>query len=118
MTGNNSCGARSIVYGTMRDNVRAVDAILIDGSEMIFGEVSDKAQLAHLLPQQSQLVSGLLDLGRREQAEVFVRVFLRVRLLVALMLDRPIQTVPVRRNVVERHAFPRKLLRHACGLER
>ena len=37
MTGNNSCGARSIVYGTMRDNVRAVDAILIDGSEMIFG---------------------------------------------------------------------------------
>ena len=70
MTGNNSCGARSIVYGTMRDNVRAVDAMLIDGSEMIFGEVSDNAQLANLLPRQSQLVSGLLDLGRREQAEV------------------------------------------------
>ncbi|PPR19352.1 MAG: hypothetical protein CFH40_02307, partial [Alphaproteobacteria bacterium MarineAlpha10_Bin3] len=27
MTGNNSCGARSIVHGTMRDNVAAIDAI-------------------------------------------------------------------------------------------
>ncbi len=73
MTGNNSCGARSIVYGTMRDNVRAVDAVLTDGSEMIFGEVSDNAQLASLSPQQSHLVFELLDLGRREQAEVELR---------------------------------------------
>ena len=70
MTGNNSCGARSIVYGTMRDNVRAVDAILSNGSEMIFGEVSDNLQLARLNAEQSDLVSGLLDLGRREANEV------------------------------------------------
>lgn len=31
MTGNNSCGTRSIRYGIMRDNVRAIDAILADG---------------------------------------------------------------------------------------
>ncbi|MDC1072242.1 FAD-binding and (Fe-S)-binding domain-containing protein [Gammaproteobacteria bacterium] len=37
MTGNNSCGARSIRYGTMRDNVRALEAILIDGSRHHFG---------------------------------------------------------------------------------
>jgi len=70
MTGNNSCGARSIVYGTMRDNVRAVDAILADGAQMIFGEVSDNAALAGLSAEQSALVSSLLDIGRREVDEV------------------------------------------------
>jgi len=70
MTGNNSCGARSIVYGTMRDNVRAIDAILADGSQMVFGEVSDNAALANLTPGQSRLVSGFLDMGRREAATV------------------------------------------------
>ena len=39
MTGNNSCGTRSIRYGIMRDNVLAIDAILADGSEVWFGEV-------------------------------------------------------------------------------
>ena len=39
MTGNNSCGTRSIRYGIMRDNVLAIDAILADGSEARFGEV-------------------------------------------------------------------------------
>lgn len=39
MTGNNSCGTRSIRYGIMRDNVRAIDAWLADGSEAHFGEL-------------------------------------------------------------------------------
>ena len=34
MAGNNSCGARSLAYGTMRDNVRAIDALLADGTQM------------------------------------------------------------------------------------
>ena len=28
MVGNNSCGGRSLRYGTTRDNVRAIDAVL------------------------------------------------------------------------------------------
>src|SRR5438093_8165077 len=39
MTANNSCGARSIRYGNMVHNVRAIDAILADGTEAHFGEV-------------------------------------------------------------------------------
>jgi FAD/FMN-containing dehydrogenase/Fe-S oxidoreductase len=70
MAGNNSCGARSIVYGTMRDNVHAIEAMLTDGSAMTFGEVSDNASLAHLSDSQSSLVSDLLDLGRREAGTV------------------------------------------------
>ena len=39
MTANNSCGARSIRYGNMVHNVRAIDAILADGTEARFAEV-------------------------------------------------------------------------------
>jgi FAD/FMN-containing dehydrogenase/Fe-S oxidoreductase len=39
MAGNNSCGSRSIRYGNMVHNVRAIDAVLADGSEYQFGAV-------------------------------------------------------------------------------
>src|SRR5262249_16292125 len=37
MTGNNSCGARSLRYGNTRENVQSIDAILADGSKAHFG---------------------------------------------------------------------------------
>jgi FAD/FMN-containing dehydrogenase/Fe-S oxidoreductase len=39
MAGNNSCGSRSIVYGNMVHNVRAIDAVMADGAEYCFGAV-------------------------------------------------------------------------------
>jgi FAD/FMN-containing dehydrogenase/Fe-S oxidoreductase len=46
MTGNNSCGSRSIFYGNMVHNVRGVDAVLADGGAYHFGAVpSDLSQL-------------------------------------------------------------------------
>ena len=41
MAGNNSCGSKSIRYGLMADNVRAIDAILADGTRHRFGAVPD-----------------------------------------------------------------------------
>jgi len=41
MTGNNSCGARSIQYGIMVQNVLAVEAILADGARHLFAEAGD-----------------------------------------------------------------------------
>ncbi len=70
MTGNNSCGSRSIRYGTMRDNVRGVDAILPDGTAMHFGEVSDNQSMAGLADHQRDLVAKLLDMGRDREALV------------------------------------------------
>ncbi len=67
MTGNNSCGSRSIRYGTMRDNVTGVDAILADGSAMHFGEVSDNRAMVDLADHQQELVTKLLDMGRDHQ---------------------------------------------------
>ena len=46
MAGNNSCGGRSLRYGTMRDNTLSMDAALADGTLLHFGEVPrDLAQL-------------------------------------------------------------------------
>src|SRR6202790_3702256 len=39
MAGNNSCGGRSLRYGTMRDNTLSMDACLASGTMLHFGEV-------------------------------------------------------------------------------
>src|SRR5215207_11155485 len=40
MAANNSCGGRSLRYGTMRDNTRSIDAVLADGARAHFGPVA------------------------------------------------------------------------------
>ncbi len=68
MAGNNSCGGRSLRYGTMRDNTLSMDAALADGTLLHFGEVprdhpgSDE--------KTSLLFRDMLALGAREAAEV------------------------------------------------
>ena len=73
MTGNNSCGARSIRYGTMRDNVRAIDAIMTDGSEFRFGELPNDLGDNSLPSGYRDLAQTLLTLGEREAEEIFKR---------------------------------------------
>src|SRR6056297_1155491 len=58
MTGNNSCGTRSIRYGIMRDHVLAIDALLADGSEARFGPVERG--------KADGLFRDMLALGARE----------------------------------------------------
>ncbi len=70
MTGNNSCGARSIQYGTMRDNVHGIDAILADGSSHHFGAIKMDAEAPEESPEFRQLSKKLLDLGTREADEI------------------------------------------------
>jgi FAD/FMN-containing dehydrogenase/Fe-S oxidoreductase len=72
MAGNNSCGARSLAYGTMRDNVAAIDAVLADGQGFRFGEVRT-GKGAELPPRQCRLTEALLTLGRREAGEIAAR---------------------------------------------
>lgn len=43
MLGNNSCGSNSIKYGSTRDHVLEVTALLSDGSTAIFGPLSKEA---------------------------------------------------------------------------
>ena len=73
MTGNNSCGGRSLRYGTMRDNVVAVDALLADGRKARFGEVrADLADVGAGHPLRG-LTERLLGIGQREASEVAAR---------------------------------------------
>lgn len=42
MAGNNSCGSHSLVYGSTRNHVLEIRAVLSDGSTAVFGPLSDK----------------------------------------------------------------------------
>ena len=73
MAGNNSCGGRSLRYGTMRDNVLSIDAVLADGSPAHFGEVqTDLSDLAADDPRRA-LFRDILRIGAREAKEVAAR---------------------------------------------
>ncbi len=64
MAGNNSCGAKSIRYGLMADNVLAIEAILADGTRARFAE--DSAEPA-------ALIARLRALGAAEASEIAAR---------------------------------------------
>lgn len=72
MAGNNSCGSRSIRYGTMRDNVLAIDAVLADGAEMHFGAIT-AAEAAQLQGRTGDMVRQLMALGAAEADEIRAR---------------------------------------------
>jgi FAD/FMN-containing dehydrogenase/Fe-S oxidoreductase len=67
MAGNNSCGGRSLRYGTMRDNTLSLEAALADGRRLRFGEVPRDMDSADA---GSDLFRDMLALGEREAAEI------------------------------------------------
>jgi len=67
MAGNNSCGSRSIQYGNMVHNVRAIDAVLPDGSEYAFGEVKGAAEGP---AGYQELVKKIRAIAAREAEEI------------------------------------------------
>ncbi|HEV8679380.1 MAG TPA: FAD-binding and (Fe-S)-binding domain-containing protein, partial [Stellaceae bacterium] len=77
MTANNSCGARSLRYGNMVHNVRAIDAILADGSAAHFAEVPGNFGpngADQVGPERYRgLVRDMRALHRREAAEIEAR---------------------------------------------
>jgi len=67
MTGNNSCGTRSLRYGIMRDNVIAIDALLTDGTAARFAESPSPGSWGE---GAEQLFRSLTALGEREAAHI------------------------------------------------
>ena len=77
MVGNNSCGARSIKYGTMRENVMEIKAVLPDGTESWFGP-GDRINKDGL---SANLKDSLLRLGEKYRVAIkqnFPKVMRRV----------------------------------------
>src|SRR3977135_4358116 len=70
MAGNNSCGGRSLRYGTMRDNTRSMYAALANGILLHFGEVPRDPAQRNAHDSGLALFRDMLDLGKREAAEI------------------------------------------------
>ena len=65
MTGNNSCGARSIRYGNMVHNVLSIEALLADGNKAHFKKIGEGSENV-----SEALSTQLLNLGKRESKEI------------------------------------------------
>ncbi|MGE0751568.1 MAG: FAD-binding and (Fe-S)-binding domain-containing protein [Variibacter sp.] len=73
MAANNSCGGRSLRYGTMRDNTLSMDAVLTDGTAAHFGSVApDLSDLPASSPLKP-LAQDLLGIAAREKNEIAAR---------------------------------------------
>ncbi len=72
MAANNSCGGRSLRYGTMRDNVLSIDALLANGASMHFGVQPNGAALKPN-SREGQLLRDLSAIGAREAKEIAAR---------------------------------------------
>ena len=61
MVGNNSCGSTSIRYGSTRDHVLEIRAVLSDGSFAVFNEEKDRRNKSGLEPSLYAQLDRLLD---------------------------------------------------------
>ena len=71
MAGNNSCGGRSMRYGTMRDNVISIDAVMADGTLGHFGPIG--GSINDVPKPLRPLAQDLLAIGAREAQEIEAR---------------------------------------------
>ncbi len=72
MIGNNSAGARSIVYGKMVDHVLALRVLLFDGTEITLSALDDAALAAKRQERsrEGDLYRAVLDAVERDRAEI------------------------------------------------
>lgn len=83
MTGNNSCGSRSIEYGNMVHNVESIDAVLADGTQARFGSLNQ--------PVAGMRLEGILQelqrIATRERGELAERIPKVLRRVAGYNLD-------------------------------
>jgi len=83
MTGNNSCGSRSIEYGNMVHNVLGIDAVLADGTQARFGSLNT--------PVVGVRMQGILEtlktIATRERGELAERIPKVLRRVAGYNLD-------------------------------
>lgn len=70
MAGNNSCGSRSLAYGNMVHNVRAIDAILDDGTRARFEGFGDGQPMTLSSRRLADLVSRLHQIAADVRQEI------------------------------------------------
>jgi FAD/FMN-containing dehydrogenase/Fe-S oxidoreductase len=71
MIGNNSCGAHSVAWGRTGDNVRSLDLLLADGTELTVGgplDAAGRARLRGLPGRAGEVHRALQDLAEQNLA--------------------------------------------------
>ena len=94
MTGNNSSGSRSIIYGKTVDHVMEVDAILSDGSLVTFGPLTPEGQEAKLRHDglEGHIYREVLRLAEENKEEVLRRYPKIMRRVAGYNLDEMIKS--------------------------
>ncbi len=83
MTGNNSCGSRSIEYGNMVHNVVSIDAVLADGTQARFGSLNQPVSGERL----QGILNALKQIATRERGELAERIPKVLRRVAGYNLD-------------------------------
>ena len=83
MTGNNSCGSRSIEYGNMVHNVVSIDAVLADGTQARFGSLNEAPSGTRL----QGILEQLKSIATRERGELAERIPKVLRRVAGYNLD-------------------------------
>ncbi|MER2265118.1 FAD-binding and (Fe-S)-binding domain-containing protein [Methylobacterium oxalidis] len=78
MAGNNSCGARSLRFGKMSDNVLALEALFHDGTPFGFGLTGNDASGVTGGARAEDLARRMLALAESERAEI-LRMYPKVQ---------------------------------------
>src|SRR5436305_10032483 len=73
MAGNNSCGGRSLRYGTMRDNRLSMQSATADATMLHFGEMPRDLAQVNSPESGLALFRDMLGLGEREATEIAER---------------------------------------------
>lgn len=73
MAGNNSCGARSLRFGKMSDNVLALEALFHDGEPFGFALTGNDASGVRGSARAVDLARRMLALAESERAEIVAR---------------------------------------------
>ncbi len=72
MVGNNSCGSNSVVYGSTREHLLEVKALLADGTEAVFSATNYVPRLAQMPGLSGEIYRKTLDIlsNPENQAEI------------------------------------------------
>lgn len=83
MTGNNSCGSRSIEYGNMVHNVVSIDAVLADGTQARFGSLNQAVTGTRM----QGILEHVKTIATRERGELAERIPKVLRRVAGYNLD-------------------------------
>jgi len=94
MAGNNSCGARSLRYGKMSDNVLSLEALFHDGEAFGFGLTGDAVSGVTGSGRAEALAERMLGLAQTHRDEIAARYPQVQRRVGGYNLDALVETRP------------------------